>query len=174
MLGLVCAHCGAALHKSASAVNRAARINANLYCDRKCAGMARRRKVQLTDAERKEAKRLYDAQRRAQKHAELCAKKRAHYAANRERLKAEHTEYRNRPENIARHNAYCRRPEYVAEKREYDRKRRAVKRFGEDFGDAFLVLQDLEREIDARASRYDIYMANGTLNKAQLRKRAIQ
>lgn len=169
----LCLHCGEPVKQRQHAINRALREGKPLYCDRRCAGLARRRKVPLTEAERRAAKSEYDRKRRAEKHAEICAQKRQHYAENRERIKSEHAEYRRRPESIARHNAYCRRPEYVAVKREYDRRLRAQKGFGDDFADAFLILQDLEREIDARASRYDIYMANGTINKAQTRKRAL-
>lgn len=152
-------------------MNRADAIGAKLYCDRACAGMARR--VAKTPEQRKAEKATYDAKRRTELADQIKAEKREWYSANRERLRAQHAEYRNRPENVARHNAYCRQPEYVAEKREYDRRRRAVKQFGEEFAESFLLLQDVENEIDARASRYDIYLANGTINKAQTRRRAL-
>jgi hypothetical protein len=165
-----CDYCGKELHKQPSALNRAAAIGAKLYCDRKCAGLARRR--EKTPEQKKAEKAAYDAKRRAELADQIKAQKAEIYRRNREHYLRQHTEYRNRPENVARHNAYCRRPEYVAIKGEYDRKRRAVKQFGE-FGEAFLILQDVEREVLARASRYEIGLANGTINKAQTRKRAL-
>lgn len=114
----------------------------------------------------------YDRKRRAELGETLRAQKMAAYYADHERQKAIHAEYRNRPENVARHNAYCRRPAYVAAKTQYDRRRRARLQF-DQFADSFLLLQDLEREIDTRASRYDIYLSNGTINKAQTRRRAL-
>lgn len=165
-----CDYCGAALQKEPGAINRADAIGASLYCNRKCAGLARR--VEKTPEEKKAEKAAYDAKRRAERADQIKAQKRAIYQRNRDHYRRQQTAYRNRPENVARHNAYCRRPEYVAEKREYDRRRRATKQFGE-FAEAFLLLQDVETEVLARASRYEIGLANGTINKAQTRKRAL-
>jgi hypothetical protein len=166
-----CDHCGAELHKQPSAINRAAAVGARLFCNRTCAGLARR---SGKSAEQKKAeKAAYDAKRRTELADQIKTQKREIYLRNREHYLRQHTEYRNRPENVARHNAYCRRPEYVAEKREYDRRRRAVKQFGEEFAESFLLLQDIEKEIDSRATRYEIYLANGTINKAQSRRRAL-
>jgi hypothetical protein len=124
----------------------------------------------LSEADRKEAKRLYDAARRLAKRDELCAKKRDFYYANRERIKAEQTVYRAK--HMQRHVEYCRRPEYREWKKEYDRQYTARQSFGE-FASAFLLLRDIEDEVAARATRYEIYTANGTLNKAQTRRRSL-
>jgi len=167
-----CDHCGNELHKSSGALNRADAIGAKLYCDRKCAGLARR--VAKTPEQKKAEKSAYDAKRRVELADQIKAQKREIYWRNRDHYLAQRAEYRNRPENVARHNAYCRRPEYVAVKHQYDRRRRATKQFGVEFADAFLILQDIEKEIEARATRYEIYMANGTINKAQTRKRAMR
>jgi hypothetical protein len=131
--------------------------------------MARRREA--TPEQRKAEKAEYDRKRRTELADFLREQKKAIYQRNREHYLRQHAEYRARPENVARHNAYCRRPEYVAVKSEYDRRRRAG--VYQEFADAFLLLQDLEREIDARADRYEVYMQNGTINKAQTRKRAL-
>jgi hypothetical protein len=170
VMRVTCAQCGHDCDKDAGAVNRARAIGANLYCDRKCAGLARRREVPLTEAERKEAKRIYDAKRREGMREELNAKKLAHYYANRERILVEHAVYRKK--HMARHVEYCRQPAYKAWKVEYDKRYRANKEFGE-FADAFLLLQDVEKEIEQRASKYEIYLSNGTLNKALTRRRAL-
>jgi hypothetical protein len=164
-----CANCLLWVGKDASAVGRARREGAPLYCGRECAGMARRRDT--TPEQRKAEKLEYDRQRRAKLGETLRAEKRAAYYRNHATNLAKAAERRRDPERIAYHNAYCRRPEYVAVKSEYDRRRRAG--VYQEFADAFLLLQDLEREIDARADRYEVYMQNGTINKAQTRKRAL-
>lgn len=166
----VCDHCGAELHKAPNAINRADAIGAKLYCNRKCTGLARR--VEKTPEQKKAEKAAYDAIRRVELADKIKAEKRAIYLRNREHYLAQHAAYRNRPENVARHNAYCRRPEYVAIKTEYDRQRRARIQFGE-FAEAFLLLQDVEQEVLVRASRYEIGLTNGTINKAQTRRRAM-
>ncbi len=93
-----CHHCGAKGEKDASAFNRAAAISANLYCSRKCAGLARR--VEKTPEQKKAEKAAYDAKRRAELADKISAEKRAWYEANRERLLVQHAEYR-KPVQIA-------------------------------------------------------------------------
>ncbi len=149
-------------------MNRANAIGANLYCNKACAGLARRRKVQLTDAERKEAKRLYDIQYRADNLAEIKARKAAEFQRSYDPAKAAV----KRKANMARHVAYCQRPEYKAWKSEYDRRKR-FEVFGQ-FAEAAMILEDLEREISSRASRYEIYIANGRFTRsAQQRRREL-
>ncbi len=170
MMTMICPQCSTQFEVRAGHANRAAKTGAPLYCGRVCAGLARRRAVPLSEAERKEVKRVYDAKRRAEKHDEICAKKLAHYYANHERFKAEHAVYRAR--HMSRHVEYCRRLEYREWKKEYDRRYKAGLNFGE-FAEAFMLLQDIENEVAARATRYEIYSANGTLNKAQTRRRSL-
>jgi hypothetical protein len=159
------------MEKEAGAVNRALALGKPLYCNRACAGLARR--VDRTPDEKRAVKAAYDARRRVALAQKIKDEKRAWYLANRDRMLAEFAVRRAAPGYYERHNAYCRRPEYVAEKREYDRRLRANKQFGGEFADAFLLLQDIEREIETRATRYEIYLANGTINKAQTRRRAM-
>ena len=167
---IACCTCGKAVKQRSSAIGRALRDGKPLYCDRTCAGIARRRQEPIALEELKARKKAYDAERRVRKHDELCAKKRAHYYANRDRILAEHAAYR--AEHMARHVEYCRRPEYKAWKAKYDRQHLARRKFGE-FAEAALLLRDIETEIDKRASKYDIYMQNGTINKAQTRRRSL-
>lgn len=162
--------CGATFQCKAGRANRAAQLGAPLYCGRACAGLARRLANPPTEAERKEAKRLYDEKRRAEKHDEICAKKLAYYYANHERFKSEHAVYRAK--NMHRHVAYCQQPGYRAWKKEYDRQYKARLYFGE-FSEAFLLLMDIDNEIATQATRYEIYTANGTLNKARTRRRSL-
>jgi hypothetical protein len=167
----LCDYCGSRLSRPNSAINRAIATGAKLYCDRVCSGMARR--VAKTPEQKKAEKAKYDARRRTELADQIKAEKRRWYLANRDRLLSEFAAKRAQPGYYDYHNTYCRQPRYVAEKREYDRRYRAAKQFGGEFADAFLLLQDIEKEIEARASRYEIYLANGTINKAQTRRRAL-
>jgi hypothetical protein len=166
-----CPQCLGLFDAKPSNVNRAAKIGAPLYCGRVCAGLARRLANPPTDEQRRAAKAAYDAKRRSgPQRAEILAKKLAHYYANHDRLKAEHAVYR--ASHMDRHVEYCRQPEYKAWKADYDRKYRAKQNFGE-FADAALLLADIDREVAQRASKYEIYLTNGTINKALQRRRAL-
>lgn len=166
-----CHHCHSLFETKVSYVNRAAKIGAPLYCGRACAGLARRLKNPPTDELRRAAKSAYDAKRRnGPQREEILAKKREHYYANHERISAEQAIYR--AAHMDRHVEYCRQPEYRAKKSAYDSRRRADQNFG-DFAEAALILADIDREIADRASKYEIYLTNGTINKAQQRRRAL-
>lgn len=165
---MTCNHCKKPIFKPISAVNRAAREGRPLYCNRECAGLGRRLKKPPTAEERKEAKRLYDANRRLVLADRIKAEKRAYYQANRDPDR----ERAYRKTRMPYHVEYCRRPEYRAYKATYDRQYLARKQFGE-FADAALILRDIEAEISSRMTRTEIYQVNGTLNKTQVRKRAL-
>lgn len=149
-------------------IARAQKLGVPLYCDKECAGLARRRNVPQTAAQAKEEKRIYDAQYRARNAVLLKVKKAAIYQRTADREKER--EYRK--SNMHKHVAYCQRPEYKEWKSTYDRAHLAQKKFGE-FAEAALLLRDLEAEINARATRYEIYLTNGLLNKAQTRRRSL-
>lgn len=166
---LVCTMCNAAFDCATGRFNRAKAIGAPLYCCRACAGIARRT-PKPSDQERRASKAAYDRERRQRLGDRLKAEKRAYYEANRSRILAEMT--KKRPAKMAAHIEYCRRPEYRAYKSEYDKLRLVRKQFGE-FAEAALTLRNLETEIDAKASRYEVYMQNRTINKAQTRRRAL-
>lgn len=168
MKQMICPQCGASFETRVSYVNRAEKIGAPLYCGKVCSGLARRRAVPLTDEERKAAKRAYDAKRRVALAERLKAEKAAYFQRTYDPVKAAE----DRKARMPKHVEYCRRPEYREWKSEYDRKRRANQMFGE-FSEAFMLLQDIETEIAARATRYEIYSANGTLNKALQRRRSL-
>ncbi len=166
---LTCPMCHGSFECATGRYNRAQAIGAPLYCCKTCAGLARRT-PRPTEQERRASKAAYDRERRQRLGERLRAEKRAHYQANRARILADMT--RKRPAKMAAHIEYCRRPEYRAYKSEYDKRRLARKQFGE-FADAALTLRSLETEIDAKASRYEVYMQNRTINKAQTRRRAL-
>lgn len=123
------------------------------------------KKLDLTDAERKEKKRLYDLEYRVKNLAAIKAKKAAAYALNPNREK----ERKYRKKNMHKHVEYCRSPEYKAYKTEYDRKKR-FEEYG-PFAEAAMVLESLEKEISTQASRYEIYIANGRFKRSAQRRR---
>ncbi len=167
-----CLQCGDDFHRPIGEINRAAKIGAPLYCNRACAGLARRNADKLTGEAARAHKAEYDRARREKLGAGLLAAKRDAYharvAREGEALRAKQKTYRDA--HMARHVEYCRRPEYKAIKAVYDRRFRAEKNFG-PFAEAFLVLQDVENEIASRASRQEIYAQNGIVNKSLKRKR---
>lgn len=168
MSNIYCASCGSLLHKKTGEINRAAKNGRQLYCGRSCAGLARRLKNPPSEAERKEAKRLYDAKYREEKKSEIKIKKRDYFKRTYDPVKAAE----DRKKRMPKHVEYCSQPAYKAWKREYDKNYRAKKYFGV-FAEAAILLQDIEREIAKQATRYEIYRINGTLNKAQKRKRSL-
>jgi hypothetical protein len=160
---IICGYCKSEADLPTGAVNRARKKGAAIYCNRVCAGLGRRKGK--TREQRIEDKRLYDAEYRV-KNKLILKKKKAEFfqktydpdAARIERKKRAH-----------KHLEYIRKPEYKQWKSEYDRKLRA-KSFG-PFAEAYLVLLDVQREIASRMDKYEIYLANGTLNKKLRRKR---
>lgn len=163
-----CAHCDNEVKQSISAINRAHKNGLPIFCNKTCFGLSRRLKNPPTLEQRKESKRIYDAKRRIEKIEEIREKKRIYYANNHDREKER--EYRKN--NMWKHVEYCRNPEYKKYKSKYDRRYRAIKYYGE-YAESALILLDLENELDARATRYEIYSTNGTLNKALKRRREL-
>ena len=167
---IVCPQCGDAFYRPKGEVNRAARIGAPLFCTRTCSGLARRKN--RTDEERRALKADYDKKRREELGESLLAKKRKayHEAVAKDPETVRLREKLGRLVRRKAHLEYCRRPEYREWKSSYDRQYRAQKEYG-PFAEAFLVLRDLETTIRHHASRYEIDLAAGRLNKVTRRKR---
>lgn len=164
LLPFSCAHCHVIAWKEARDINRAAKAGLRVYCSRECSGLGRRKNKTLE--QKRAEKAAYDAEFRRLNRDRLKAEKAAWYQRTADREK----ERVYRKANMARHVEYCRRPEYRAQKAAYDQRRRDQMNFG-DFAEAAAVLRDLEAEITTRASRYEIYMERGTINKSLRRKR---
>ncbi len=162
-VAVTCALCGAVTQRAVSHVNRSRRLGMQIYCNRTCASMAKR--VEKTVDQKKAEKAAYDRQYRARDPDVRKAKKAAYYKATRDPEK----ERAIRAQKMPQHVEYCRRPEYRAWKRAYDRRHRA-KAFGE-FADAWLTLTDIDREVNARMSRNELYATKGTQNKKLNRRR---
>jgi hypothetical protein len=163
---IICAHCGGSAMKLVGGVNRARRNGALLYCGRECFGLARRsgkpREQIVAEKSAYDRARLNGPLR---KH--ILAAKAAYFRRTYDPVKA--AEYRHA--RMPYHVEYCRQPEYRAKKSEYDKKHRAEKEFG-DFAGAAMLLREIEGEIASRMTKYEIYSANGTLNKRLARRRA--
>ena len=102
-------------------------------------------------------------------HAEKRAAQKAEwYQRNRDPEK----ERAYRQANMPRHLEYCRQPEYRAKKHEYDISK-AKDEYGE-WGDAWRLLLDLEKEIRSQATAYERRVANGYYTRnAQKRRREL-
>ena len=159
-----CALCNSETEKKLSAVNRAKRIGASIYCNRTCAGLGRRKNK--TDDEKREAKRLYDIAYREKNLDEIKSRQAEYF----QRTYDPESAAIKRKENMPRHVEYCRRPEYRKWKSEYDRQYRAKNEFGE-FWEVALIVADIDKEVSERMSRQEISQTNGTFNKAQHRRR---
>jgi hypothetical protein len=158
-----CAHCGKTNDKAAGHVNRARARGLKLYCNRHCSALGRRQGK--TVAQKREEKRLYDVQYRANNLPTLKEKKRAYHQRTYDPVEAAKV----RKNRMPYHVEYCRQPWYRAWKSDYDRRRRAGE-FGA-FADAYTLTIELNREIKRRHDHEEIKYQNGCANKAQGRER---
>jgi hypothetical protein len=158
-----CAHCGKTASKSAGHVNRSRALGLNLYCNRRCSGLGRR-KPKKTKAQKREEKRLYDIEYRKTSPT-LKARRHAYFLRTYDPVKAAKIRKRRAPQ----HAEYCRQPWYKAWKKEYDARYRA-KEFGA-FAEAYNLTLELNREIKRRFNHGEIKYENGCTNKAQRRER---
>ncbi len=159
-----CPVCADGFTKPQSAINRAARIGAPIYCGRLCAGIARRNGKSLE--QKRAEKREYDMARRKEKACEIKAAKAEYYQRTRDPVK----EAVKRKERMPKHIAYCRRPEYRARKQEYDLQYRNKKEFG-DFWESAILALEIRRQCLALLDDTEIRRNAGTLNKHQQRRR---
>lgn len=160
---IACAHCGNKSDKPAGAVNRARASGLRLFCNQRCAGLAK--KKHKTKAQRVVEKAAYDADYRAKNRRMLKAKKAEYFKRSYEPAKARI----ERKKRAKAHAEYCRRPEYRRWKRDYDRQLRA-KEYG-PLAESYLLCIDLNRVIKKRMTNYEIAQANGTFGKTQKRRR---
>ncbi len=164
----ICAHCLMPFMKEIGQLNRAEREGAPVYCSRQHAGAGKRHDLIPPDAEKKASKAAYDAQYRLDNADALKQKKADYFQRTYDPVKAAIERQKRMPAHVE----YCRQPAYRVKKADYDRRRQASKDFGE-FAEASLLLQDLEKEVLSRATRYEIGLTNGIINKAQKRRRAL-
>lgn len=163
---ITCAYCGKQSPKENGAINRAVRNGVPMYCDKNCMGLARRVPDDRTEAEKKEAKRLYDIEYRARNLERILTGKREYFKRTYDPQKAAV----ERKAKMPRHVEYCRRPEYREYKKRYDRQYRARTDYGE-FADVWLMLDEVQREIRSRATKQEVAEQNDRINKTLRRKR---
>lgn len=159
-----CPVCSVKLNKLAGEINRAKKKGLKLYCGRKCSGIGRR--VKKTKKQKIKEKSEYDRLYR-ENNKEILAQKKIEYFKKTYDPKKAAIE---RKKNMKRHVNYCRRREYREWKKQYDQKFRAQKIYG-PLWESFILLMNIEEEVLSRASKYDIYQLNGTLNKRLQRRR---
>ncbi len=164
MTFVTCAYCGNKSEKIAGHVNRARKLGNALYCNRECAGLARR--THKSEAQKKADKREYDREYRAKNYEKMKPKKAAYHKATYDPVK----EAVKRKKRMPQHVEYCRRPEYRAWKKQYDRKYRARKNYG-PFAEHFLLTMEIRDECLAQQTDYEIRLSKGTLNKCIKRRR---
>lgn len=159
-----CEHCGKPHNKQTGEINRARNGGYRLFCSKKCSGLARRK--HKTKAQKVVEKRLYDEQYRTKNLAMLKAKKAEYFRRTYDRVAA--AKYRK--SRMHKHVEYCRRPQYKAYKSGYDAQYRAKREYGE-FWEAGMLLTQIDKEIDHRATYEELQQAKGTQNKSTQRKR---
>ena len=168
----LCAFCGAPVQQKVGSINRALKERKPLYCDRVCAGLARRNG--LSPPERVAAKAAYDAARRDRLGEVLLEKKRAAYYVDHQLSLERSAAQRKKPQRRRYHNEYCRTPDYRATKHDYDVRRYATQAFGEEFAEAALALRSLQLDVDTRITRTEVYAEHGRLNRATQEKRKLK
>ena len=160
-----CSYCGKENDISTSKVNRAKKAGLNLYCNKKCAGLARR--SNKTEAQKKQEKRIYDQEYRKKNIESIKQKKKEyfkrHYAENPEHYR------KQRKKRYPKHLEYLITPEYKEYKKQYDRKYHAKKNYGE-YWESQILIEDIKAEYENRV----VKQSNNLINKSQKRKRLWQ
>lgn len=171
----ICDHCGKTAYKEAAHINRSRKQGNNLYCNRKCSGLGRRKN--LTNKEKKQRKAEYDQIYREENKEMLKRKKAAWFQQyyNPEKAAEKRAQAkREKPEIEAKRREYMASPEYRCKKKKYDRKYRAVQKYGVEWGECLVLVLDIRDECLSKLSAYEIRKQSGILNKTQQRKRAYE
>lgn len=158
-----CHQCGKDFNVHVGHYNRAMNVSGKVYCNRTCAGLGRRKNY--TDAEKKEAKRLYDIEYSKRNVEEKKIKKHEYFKRTYDPQKAAI----ERKKKMPKHIEYCRQPEYRKCKKNYDKVYHSKKNFGEMY-ECAIILFELESILDSKK----IKIENNIINKTQKRKREWQ
>jgi len=163
---ITCPVCGKKKEVTTGNYNRAVKIGAPLFCGKACSGI-HRRKAQKGIEQKKLEKAEYDKDRRSRLSDRIKREKAEYFRRTYDPVKAAE----DRKKRMPRHVEYCRREEYKKWKVEYDKRYRARTEYGE-FAEAFLALMEVEKEIDSRMTRFEVYAVNER-RSAQWRKRQL-
>ena len=161
---IICAYCGESSERKTGDFNKSKKAGWRLYCDQKCSGLGQRKN--LTDEQKKKNKRLYDIEYRVKNRKTLKQNARVYFQKTYDPVAAAIVRKKRMPYHVK----YCQRPEYKKRKKAYDSVYRAKKGYGE-FWESHLGFLDINKEVLAQASRYEIMTAKGTLNKKLKRRR---
>ena len=166
-----CEHCGCEARKEAGHINRSKRSKSPVYCTKKCAGLARR--IDKTEAQKKEEKRLYDIEYKNKNHERDKPKRAAYYQRIKDPKKESMVrakQKKERPWVEEKRREYMESKEYRERKKKYDRLYRAKKDYG-IMWEAQVALLGLLDEVGLQITDYETRVQNGTLNKRLERKR---
>lgn len=168
LVKITCAYCGKKRKKYIGHVNRANSIGAPVYCNRTCAGLARR--SDKTIEEKKKEKAEYDREYRRKNFEYVKERVAAYfkkdYVANPEKYRLQR---KGQKQNHLRHIST---PEYRKWKRDYDQKHLAKKDYG-IFWECSILLKELEQWL-LNNSPDGMHFQMGITNKTQIRKRLWQ
>lgn len=160
---IICPQCNGTAQKYIGHVTRANKIGAPVYCSKACSGLASRNNKTLE--QKKAEKAAYDKEY-LKKDVEIKKHKRHEYF---KRTYNPQEAAIARKKRMPQHVEYCRQPKYREYKKKYDQQYRANKEYGE-FGEAFIALIELAKEVDNRLAKSEA----GIYNKSQNRKRKWQ
>lgn len=155
---ILCPACGKKSWRENGAINRARKQGVPIYCNRKCAAIARQKDNPKSprNPNYKAMKAEYDREYRRKNRAILKAKHADYHKRTYDPVKAAV----KRKERMPLHVEYCRQPKYKAYKKEYDKKIRAAA-FGE-YADAYKTLLVLLKEIKQQEpDRFERYSQAG-------------
>jgi len=160
----ICPICNEPFKKSLGHYNRAMKNGLRVFCDKDCAGIARRKSVE----EKKKVKAAYDKKIYNTPERQAARKRyfQNSYKRNPEKYKA------IRRAKYPKHLEYLRRPEYKKYKKEYDVKYLAKKDFG-IYWESAILLKELEDHL-LKIRPDGIKFQMGITNKTQKRKRLWQ
>jgi len=168
-----CDHCGGPRTKEATEIRRAIKCGAGLYCDRTCAGLGRR--DARTDAEKREAKSLYDITYREKNKSQRKLQKAEYFQRTYDPEAARIERAKTMDQHVLYLREYYKDPVKKAEKVAYDRERRDRARYGE-LWEIGPILRELEQEIRDRCpSKYERMKARGYyINQRQRRRTNVE
>lgn len=157
-----CEHCGKSIMKYVGHVNRTRKLGGRLFCDRKCFGLFWR--SNKTKEEKAAEKAAYDVKYRQNNLDWKMFQAAFQFTWDYQNNPEKYREWRSK--RMPKHVEYCRQKSYRKYKKKYDLKYYANKKYGE-YGEAAVILYEIESIIDKRLSRQD----RNCHNKTQKRKR---
>jgi len=157
-----CKYCGIQLNKTIGEINKAKKAGLNLFCNRICAGLNRRKNktAEQNKLEKKEYDRLYRAKNKEILKAKKDEWSKKDYRENPEKYK------QKRRKQYSKHLEYLNTPKYKAYKKDYDEKYLAKNNYGE-FWEAAVILKNIKNEIP----NFEVKQQQKLINKSQKRKR---